>query len=96
MHYPSAYAPPVGIWWWDESSGAVRHHYLAGDADISGNLAGELEDVASASEWRDRLAKLRKGVSPSASDDTMRTLTTNSWSPVDILLATISHWPLRW
>ena len=109
MHYPSTYAPPVGVWWWDESSGAVRHHYLAGHADISQSLAGDLGDVASASEWRARLAQLRQRASSSSfssssfsssssssSEDKVRTLTTSFWSPVDMLLTTISHWPLRW
>jgi hypothetical protein len=94
MHYPSAYAPPVGVWWWDEPSGRVRHHYLDGHADIEQALAGDLADVATASEWRARLAQLRQQAS--SSEDKMRTLTTSFWSPVDVLLTTISHWALRW
>jgi hypothetical protein len=97
LHYPSVYAPPVGVWWWDEASSGLQQHYLDGHADISHSLAKELAGVATASEWQSRLAKLRQQASASSlSDDRMRTVTTSVWSPVDVLLTTISHWSLRW
>jgi hypothetical protein len=91
LHYPSVYAPPVGVWWWDEG---LHHHYLDGPADISQALADDLAGVATASEWQSRLAQLRQRASSSV--DAMRTVTTSVWSPVDVLLTTISHWSLRW
>jgi hypothetical protein len=94
LHYPSAYAPPVGVWWWDEASGAIRHHYLAGHADISDAVAADLADVATASQWQARVAQL--GQRASTSEDKVRPLTTSVRSPVDALLTTISHWALRW
>ncbi len=92
LHYPSVYAPPVGVWWWDEG---LQHHYLDGHADISHALAEDLAGVATASEWQSRLAQLRASSSWSSSG-TMRTVVTSVWSPVDVLLTTISHWALRW
>ena len=94
LHYPSVYAPPVGVWWWDEG---LQHHYLDGHADISHSVAKDLAGVATASEWQARLAELRQQASSSSSSEhRMRTVTTSVWSPVDILLTTISHWALRW
>ncbi len=92
LHYPSVYAPPVGVWWWDEG---LQHHYLDGHADISQALAEDLAGVATASEWQSRLVQLR-AASSSSSSGTMRTVVTSVWSPVDVLLTTISHWALRW
>ena len=89
LHYPSVYAPPVGVWWWDEG---LQHHYLDGHADILQALAKDLAGVATASEWQSRLAQVRA----SSSVDKLRTVTTSVWSPVDVLLTTISHWSLRW
>ena len=81
-------------WWWDEASGELGHHYLDGHADISQALAEDLAGVGTASEWQSRLAQLR--ASSSSSSGTMRTVVTSVWSPVDVLLTTISHWALRW
>jgi hypothetical protein len=94
LHYPSVYAPPVGVWWWDEASSGLRHYYLDGHADISQALAKDLAGVASGSEWQPRLSQLRQRTSVSV--DRMRTVTTSVWSPVDVLLTTISHWSLCW
>ena len=49
MHYPSAYAPPVGVWWWDEASATVRRHYLA-DFDGVVGVAEELANVKTPAE----------------------------------------------
>lgn len=92
------YAPPVGVWWWDEASGGLQHYYLDGHSDIAQALAEDLTGVATASEWQARLAQLRqRAQGPSSSSrDMMRTVATSVWTPVDVLLTTISHWSLRW
>ena len=91
MHYPSASAPPVGVWWWDEASATVRRHYLA-DFDGVVGVAEELANVKTPAEWAARLVALCGRVS----EDKVRTTRLSVWSPVEVLDATVAHWALRW
>jgi hypothetical protein len=92
LHYPSALAPPIGVWWWDDAASTVRHHYLTGYADDERALAGVLADATAVSDWDARLALLRQR----SSTDKVRTVPPGTWAPVDFLLSTIAHWSLRW
>jgi hypothetical protein len=59
LHYPSAYQPPVGAWWWNDSDQAMESEYLPGNEGLQVLGNGIMGPVSSRAQFEycaDRMA----------------------------------------